>query len=79
MPAAVPPVVQVVGAVVCGPKTVKVIVLTSEAPEEFARVAVMLAAVMAVPSTPVPGAVTLSVGEALLTTWLSDGDVGEAR
>ena len=70
VPAAVPPVVQVVGAVVCGPKTVKVIVLASLVPEELAKVEVMLAAAMVVPAVPVAGAVTLRVGEALPTTVL---------
>jgi hypothetical protein len=70
VPAATPPLVQVVGAVVSGPKTVKVMVLTSLVPEEPVRFAVMLAAAIDVPAVPVAGAVTLSVGEAMATAVL---------
>ena len=44
--------------------------MASLVPEELAKVEVMLAAGIAVPAVPVPGAVTLRVGEALATTVL---------
>ena len=68
VPAATPPLVQVVGAVVSGPKTLKVMMLASLVPEEPARFAVMLAAAIAVPAVSLAGAVTPSVGEAIFTT-----------
>ena len=43
VPTVVPPVVQEVGAVVSGPKTLKVMTLASFEPELAASVAVMLA------------------------------------
>ena len=70
VPTVVPPVVQEVGAVVSGPKTLKVMTLASFEPELAASVAVMLAAVIAVPAVSVAGAETLSVGEARETVVL---------
>ena len=68
MPTVVPPVVQVVGAELEGPKTVKVIVLVSLAPEEEPKVAASEEALMAVPAVPVDGeVVTLRVGPATAT------------
>ena len=55
VPTVVPPVVQVVGAVAWGPKTLKVMVPVALEPEEAARAEVMLAAAMAVPAVPVAG------------------------
>ena len=56
-PTAVPPAVQVVGAVAWGPKTLKVMVpLTAGLVVPPASTELMLAAVMAVPAVPVPGA-----------------------
>ena len=67
-PTVVPPVVQVVGALAWGPKTVKVMVpLTAGAVVPPASTELMLVAVMAVPIVPVPGPVAVSVGEALET------------
>jgi hypothetical protein len=63
----VPPVVQVVGAVLRGPNTVKVMRLVSLAPELDASVALMELALIAEFGDPVPGAETLSVGEAFVT------------
>ena len=54
VPTVVPPVVQVVGALVWA-KTLKVMVPLAFEPEEAARVEVMLPAVMAVPAVPVAG------------------------
>ena len=66
VPTVVPPVVQLVGALVCGPKTVKVMVPVGLSP--LARVPVIELAAIAVPAEPVLGAVAESVGEAFATT-----------
>ena len=69
VPTVVPPVVQVVGAVVWGPKTVKEMVpVAAGAVVPPARTELMLAVVMAVPIVPVPGAPIVTVGENLATT-----------
>ena len=60
--------VQVVGAVVWGPKTLKVTVPVALVPDEAASAELMLAAVMAVPAVPVAGPVVVRVGDALPTT-----------
>ena len=68
-PTAVPPEVQVVGAVAWGPKTVKLMVpLTAGAVVPPASTELMLAAVMAVPIVPLAGPVAVTVGENLATT-----------
>ena len=53
VPTVVPPEVQVVGAVACGPKTVKVTVPVGLVPP--ARVAEIVPELMAVPTVPVEG------------------------
>ena len=65
-PTVVPPVVQVVGAVVCGPKTLNVSVPVAAlvAPESFELIEM---AAIAVPTVPVPGAAAVATG-AFLTT-----------
>ena len=69
VPTAVPPVVQVVGAVVWGPKTLNVMVpVAAGAVVPPARTELMLAAAMAVPAVPVPGPPIVTVGENLATT-----------
>ena len=69
VPTVVPPVVQVVGAVAWGPKTVKVMVpVTAGAVVPPASAELMELAAMAVPAVPVPGPVAVSVGAALATT-----------
>ena len=68
MPTVVPPLVQVVGAVAWGPKTLKVMVPVAFAPDDAASTEEMLAVVMAVPAVPVPGPVAVIVGAALATT-----------
>ena len=73
VPTVVPPVVQVVGAVVWA-KTLKVMVPEAFEPEEAARVEVMLPAVMAVPIVPFVGPLAVSVGVALATT-VSESDI----
>lgn len=70
VPTVVPPLVHVVGALACGPKTVKVMVLVSFA-GLAPRVAVMLAAEMAVPAVLDAGAATVSVGDAWFTVALA--------
>ena len=66
VPTVVPPLVQVVGAELEGPKTEKVMVEVSLVPEEAPKVAASEEALMAVPAVPVDGeVVTLKVGEAL--------------
>src|SRR6478736_8445895 len=67
VPTVAPPLVQVVGALDCGPKTVNVIGAVAFAPELDASVAVIEAAAIAVPTVPVAGALALSVGLALPT------------
>ena len=79
VPSEVPPAVQVVGAVACGPKTVKVTVPVGLDPPE--RVAEIVAAVMEVPAVPLEGPVAEKLGETLATT-VSDmvephGDVAD--
>ena len=69
VPTVVPPVVQVVGAVAWGPKTVKLMVpVMAGAVVPLARTELMLAVAMAVPIVPVPGAPIVTVGENLATT-----------
>ena len=69
VPTVVPPVVQVVGAVAWGPKTVKVMVpVAAGAVVPPASTEEMFAVVMAVPIVPVPGPAAVSVGAALATT-----------
>ena len=69
VPTVVPPVVQVVGAVLWGPKTVNVMVpVTAGAVVPPASTELMLPTVMAVPAVPVPGPLAVTVGEALPTT-----------
>ena len=71
VPTVVPPEVQEVGAEDEGPKTVKVMVLVSLAPEEEPKVAASEEALIAVPAVPLDGeVVTLRVGEATPTTIL---------
>jgi hypothetical protein len=65
-PAGDPPLVHVVGAEVCGPKTVKVIVPVGLAPP--ARVPDTELVAIAVPAVPVPGPLAVRVGEAAETT-----------
>jgi len=67
VPTVVPPLVQVAGAVDCGPKTLNVMGAVAFAPELDARVAAIDAAGTAVPTVPVAGALTVSVGLALPT------------
>ena len=67
VPTVVPPVVQMVGAVGWGPKTVKVTVPPALEPEVEPRTAEMEEAAMVVPSTPVEGSLVVSEGEALPT------------
>ncbi len=67
VPTVVPPVVQVVGALAWGPKTLKVMVPVAFAPEDAASAEEMLAVVIAVPAVPVPGPVAVTVGAALAT------------
>ena len=55
VPTVVPPVVHVVGAVLWGPKTLKVMVPVALVPDDAARVELIFPAVMAVPVVPVPG------------------------
>ena len=59
VPTVVPPEVQVVGAVACGPKTVKVTVPVGLVPP--VRAAAIAPALMAVPTVPVEGPDALSV------------------
>ena len=69
VPTVVPPVVQVVGAVAWGPKTLKVMVpVAAGAVVPPARTEVMLAVAMAVPAVPVPGPAAVTVGANLATT-----------
>jgi hypothetical protein len=68
VPTVVPPVVQVVGADVCGPKTLKVIVPLAFEPELAASVEVIEPSGMAVPTVPLEGPVAVTVGDALATT-----------
>ena len=71
VPTVVPPEVQVVGAELEGPKTVKVIVEVSLEPEEEPKVAASEEALMAVPAVPRAGyVVTLRVGLATATVVL---------
>src|SRR5690348_13167640 len=67
VPTVVPPLVHVVGAVACGPNTLNVIVFASLVPELDPRVALIDEALIAVPGTPVAGAATERVGEAIVT------------
>ena len=66
VPSAVPPEVQVVGAVDWGPKTVKVMVPPALTPLD--NVAEMVVLVMAIPAVPLEGPAALTAGEALATT-----------
>ena len=68
VPTVVPPAVQVVGALACGPKTMKVIVPVELAPELEANTELMEPAVIAVPAVPAPGPVAVTVGDASATT-----------
>ena len=70
VPTVVPPVVQVVGALVRGPKTVKVMVPLAFEPEDPVKAEVMLPAVMAVPAVPVAGTFAVTVGVDWPTTVL---------
>ena len=72
VPTVVPPLVQVVGAELEGPKTEKVMVEVSLVPEEAPKVGgPARRALMAVPAVPVDGdVVTLKVGEATATVVL---------
>ena len=70
VPTVVPPLVQVVGAATCGPKTLNVMGAVAFAPELDASVAVIDAAAIAVPTVPVAGALTDSVGLAVPTATL---------
>jgi hypothetical protein len=63
VPTVVPPLVQVVGAEACGPKTLNVIVPVAVTPELLASTPLIVEGSIAVPAVPVPGAVTASVGE----------------
>jgi len=67
VPTVVPPVVQVVGALARGPKTLKVMVPVAFVPDDAPKTELMEPAVMAVPIEPVPGPVAVSVGEARFT------------
>lgn len=67
VPTVVPPLVQVVGAATCGPKTLNVMGAVAFAPELDASVAVIDAAATAVPTVAVAGAFTDNVGLALPT------------
>ena len=69
-PTVVPPVVQLVGADDCGPKTLMVIVPVELAPDEPARVELMELRLIGVPVVPVEGALAVTVGPALATTVL---------
>ena len=72
VPTVVPPVVQVVGAVAWGPKTLKVMVpVTAGAVVPPASTELMELAAMAVPAVPVPGPPAVTVG-ANLATVVSD-------
>ena len=66
VPTVVPPLVQVVGALAWGPKTVTVIV--PDPPLDPLRVAVSEPAAIAVPVGSVLGAAMVNPGEALATT-----------
>ena len=80
LPDHVVPPLQVVGALACGPKTVKVMLpLTAGlvVPPESAELIEVVA--IAVPDVPVEGPVTVSVGETRLTTWVMLVEVGEAE
>jgi hypothetical protein len=66
-PAGDPPLVHVVGAEVCGPKTVKVIVPAALAPDDDPNVATIDAAATG-PAVAVAGALTDRVGLAVATT-----------
>jgi len=67
VPTVVPPEVQVVGAVVRGPNTVKVTVPLALEPDVEPRTAEMEETAMVVPSTAVDGSLVVSEGEALPT------------
>jgi len=66
VPSAVPPEVQVVGAVDWGPKTVKVMVPPALAPLD--KVAEMVVLVMVIPAVPLEGPAALTAGDAFATT-----------
>ena len=66
VPTVVPPLVHVVGAVACGPKTVKVIVPVGALPLASTELIELVA--IAVPAVPVPGPVAVTVGDAFGTT-----------
>jgi len=68
VPTAVPPEVQVVGAVAWGPKTVKVTVPVALEPEVAASVPEMEVLAMAVPAVPPAGPDAVRVGDAWATT-----------
>ncbi len=66
VPTVTPPVVQEVGAVACGPKTVIVIVPVSVYPDASTELIELLA--IAVPTASVAGPAAVTEGEALATT-----------
>jgi len=66
VPSAVPPEVQVVGAVDWGPKTAKVMVPPALAPLD--KVAEMVVLVMVIPAVPLEGPAALTAGDAFATT-----------
>jgi len=68
VPTVVPPEVQVVGALVCGPKTLNVIVPLALVPELAARIEVIALVDMAVPAVSFDGPVAAIVGDAVATT-----------
>jgi hypothetical protein len=68
VPTDTPPVEQLVGALVAGPKTLTVIVPVEFVPDEPASTEVMEPAAIFVPIVPVDGPVAVTVGDALPTT-----------
>ena len=67
VPNEVPPVVQVVGAEDCGPKTLKVTVPEALAPDAAERTELIELVAMAAPVESVAGPVAVTVGLALAT------------
>jgi hypothetical protein len=67
VPTVVPPEVQVVGALGCGPKTLKVMVPAALEPEVEPNVDVIELVGIAVPTTPLVGPDAARLGAALLT------------
>jgi hypothetical protein len=62
VPTLVPPVVQVVGALVSGPKTVKVIVPRALEPDEAPKLELIEPVLIVVPAVPVPGPLAVRLG-----------------